>query len=287
MKKSVYLLCSISVAAALVWTGQFSPVQSLPAIAQTVAVALTGDRHPSPSALGTPTTPFLASSSHAVLFNRPKPPSRGTPGNAGRGGGSRSCLALATKSPNQVLNSLNALVPESKRGNTTEVWGYTLVEHPSFWFYIPYSPESIKDMELTLLDERGETVQTVPVAVPSNAGVIQVQLPKGKPGVQAGQFYNWFFKVRGNCAENTIAFVEGWISRSADSALATQLDQAAPESKLTMLAQNGIWYDALTAAGQQSEAGQGKAAEATAWAALLQQADMGALATQPIVRLAN
>jgi len=284
MKKSACLLFAVTVAITLVVSSSFGPFSVPGAIAQVATLDLEADLRPKPPGRGTPTNTTLAGGSHAVLFNRPKPPGRGTPGNAGRGGGSRTCLKLATKSEHQILNGLNALVPESKQGNTTEVWGYTTEEHPSLWFYIPYTSDSIKDIELTLLNDRGEPLQVIPVSVPANPGVLQVQLPKDKPGLQPGQFYNWFFKVRGNCAENTIAFVEGWISRTADTTLASQLDQATPEEKLALLAKNGIWFDALTAAAQQSELSQSKAADTTAWAALLKQTDMGILATQPIVK---
>lgn len=92
----------------------------------------------------------------------PPPPNRGAPGNRGEGG-NRGC------GNNQ---SLKALVPvysntvSQNQGEpisiTTQVWGLTSKQDPTFLFFVPYNRSSIKAMEFVLQNERNKTIINQP-----------------------------------------------------------------------------------------------------------------------------
>lgn len=252
----------------------------------TVAIAIVLPFNAEFAPASTPAEPVVTSSSKvATRFTRPPLPKRGAPGSAGRGAGTRSCMMLAKKSPQPMLNNLNALVPEERVGNVTHVWGLTTLEHPTLWFYIPYDSAGIDSVSFTLQDDSGQTVQKVSVAIPSSAGLISVQLPETKPGLQAGSAYNWFFTVRGKCPGDPSAFVEGWIERTAlDAATRDRLQQASLQQKAALLAEKGIWYDALNALATLRQSSPQNATAIANWTEFLKEAGMEPLATQAIAK---
>ncbi|MBF2026709.1 MAG: DUF928 domain-containing protein [Oscillatoriales cyanobacterium C42_A2020_001] len=221
----------------------------------------------------------------ATRFTRPPLPKRGAPGNAGRGAGTRACMTLAKKSPQPMLNNLNALVPEERVGKVTHVWGLTTLEHPTLWFYIPYDNTGIDSVSFTLQDNAGQMVQKVSVPIPARAGLVSVQLPETKPGLQVGNIYNWFFTVHGKCPGDPRAFVEGWIERtSLDAATRDRLQQASPQQKAELFAAKGIWYDALNTLAELRRVEPDNATAIAHWAELLKQSDMEPLSIQAIVQ---
>lgn len=250
-----------------------APRRLFPSAVVAIALLLTS------SAIVEVTQPLSAN----ARFSPPKPPNRGTPGIA-KGGGSRSCMGLAKVFGVPMLDNLNALAPEYSNKNVINVWGYTTLEHPKFWFYMPYDPEKIASIELTLQNDQEETLQKISVPIPAKTGIIGVKLPSDKAGLAVGKLYNWYFKIYGKCAERP-ANVEGWIQRTTvDPALAEALKPAAPQEKAKLLAEKGIWYDALTILAEQRLAQPNNAPVLADWKDLLKDIDMELLADQPLVR---
>ena len=220
----------------------------------------------------------------ALKINLPKPPSRGVPGNSGRGGGSRTCLKLAKQYPKEqaILNKLVALIPEYQSEQVTQVWGTTTTEYPTFWFYVPYATNSIRSLEFVLQDDNGKTLHKLPVAVPKVPGIVGVTLPSNKPGLQADNQYNWFFKVRGDCGDS-LEFVEGWVERTKlDAATSERLKNASDQEQLSIYAEQGLWYDALTTLAQQHHTNPKDATVMTDWKGLLKEVGLEPLAEQAI-----
>lgn len=234
----------------------------------------------------------------------PPPPSRSAPGSS-RGAASRGCLVMAKNRPNPGLNSLLALVPETQGKQGTEVWGYTAVERPTFWFYIPYQSASIGEMEFVLNDDQDKTLYKFPVSIPPDAGIIRVQLP-ATAALQPGKMYNWFFKVRiksSACGSGDAAsagtpnsatdapielhppiYVEGWIQHVPPKPdLIARLQQASGQQQAALYGENGYWYDALTAIALERQTKPGDTAIAADWAALLKQGGLEKLANQPLL----
>lgn len=219
----------------------------------------------------------------ALNYNPPPPPNRGAPGNRGEGA-SRSCTVN-----NQPLI---ALVPSTEQtvdaATLTQVWGLTSIDHPSFWFHLPYDPAQISTIEFVLQTEQDQTIYRASVPLPATAGIMQVQLPSTVDPLEPDQRYHWFFKVRTICQPNQVpmlSYVEGWVQRTRlDPALDSQIAEAAPLQKAALYAENGIWYDALTTLAELKLAAPQDQAIAQDWTDLLNAIGLGNLATQPLIR---
>jgi hypothetical protein len=219
----------------------------------------------------------------ALNYTPPPPPNRGAPGNRGEGA-SRGCTIN-----NQPLM---ALVPSTEQtvdtATLTQVWGLTSVDHPSFWFHLPYDPTKLSSIEFVLQTEQDQTIYRTTVPLPATAGIMQVQLPSTINPLEPDQRYHWFFKVRASCQPNQapmLSYVEGWVQRTRlDPALDRQIAEAAPLQKATLYAENGIWYDALTTLAELKLAAPEDQAIAQDWTNLLKAIGLENLATQPLIR---
>ncbi|MCA1995426.1 MAG: DUF928 domain-containing protein, partial [Coleofasciculus sp. S288] len=69
---------------------------------------------------------------------------------------------------------LTALVPA---GNV----GLTLEKHPTFWFYVPYSPGDTASGEFVLQDEANNDVYRTSLTLPREPGVVSFSLPSATP----------------------------------------------------------------------------------------------------------
>jgi Domain of Unknown Function (DUF928) len=221
----------------------------------------------------------------SISYMPPPPPDRGAPGNRGEGA-SRGCIAGS--------QPLMALVPEQTLSTTsdatpiTQVWGLTSVEHPRFWFSVPYESAKVSAIEFVLQNHQDQTVYRTPISIPSTPGIISVQLPSTVGGLETNQQYHWFLKVRSMCEPDqglTLDYVEGWVQRTQlDQGLSDRLTQASPQQQAALYAEHGIWYDALTTLAELRLAQPENRAIAQDWTELLKAVGLENLATQPLLR---
>jgi hypothetical protein len=208
---------------------------------------------------------FPLSAALALKFTSPPiPPDRSAPGNRGEGA-SRGCTTGD--------QPLTALVPSYRQPDgLTEVWGMTSQAQPSFWFYLPYEPATIQSLEFVVQDDQEETLYRGEIPAPNRSGMMQVKLP-ADTSLSVGKSYHWFFKVTTLCAANqpaTLTYVEGWVQRQALAAVVSdRLQQATPQQRETIYAENGIWYDALNTLAERWSANPTDAALARDWKELL------------------
>ncbi|HBB33488.1 MAG TPA: hypothetical protein DDZ80_11255 [Cyanobacteria bacterium UBA8803] len=155
-------------------------------------------------------------------------------GRSGRrsGGGSRSpCLS---KEP-----PLTALSPVTN-------WGKTVLEHPTFWFYVPYSAQEAPLGEFILQEEQGKDVYRTRFTLPGTPGFVSITLPPTATALEINKSYRWYFKLY--CSEQKSSgciFVEGWVQRvELTPVLDQQLKATSPQNYL-VYADNLIWYDAI------------------------------------------
>lgn len=216
-------------------------------------------------------------------------PDRGLPGNREGGAvrGVRGC--------NRVNKPLTALMPVIRepsgetRPRTTplasaqSVWGLTVSERPNFWFYVPYTLTSTDSIEFVLQDEQGnELYQAKFSGAQTSPGIVGVQLPSPVPPLEVGKLYHWFFFV--NCGSSEPVFVEGWVQRtSLSSELQAQLEQATPQDKAKLYANNGIWFEALTTLAQLREKKLDDAQVLANWKELLESVGLQAIVSEPIM----
>ena len=126
-----------------------------------------------------PTKPVVST----VRFVPPPPPDRGTPTGRQRGGASRGQCPVVGK-------PLTALVPATQKtlgarqgsspalGTLESVWGLTVAERPTLWFYVPYTLTPKLPIEFVLQDEQGNDVyQTSFTSSQTPPGIVRFRLP--------------------------------------------------------------------------------------------------------------
>jgi len=221
----------------------------------------------------------------------PPPPDQGAPGS--REGAASRGLCPSSDKP---LTALVPLTQETLGGeqNSTpamnpikRVLGLTVVEHPTFWFYVPYPLTSTRSVEFVLQDESGKEIyQTSLTKSGTTPGVVGFELPSTVPPLGVSKRYHWYFLIHcdGN-SEDTVdtVFVDGWVERVAlKPLLKSQLAQATPQERVTLYAQAGIWHEALTALTKLRSKNPDDAKLRAEWDKLLESIDLKAIAQEPI-----
>lgn len=220
-------------------------------------------------------------------YTPPPFPASGTPTGRARGAAGRGS-SCGFKLP------LTALAPAVEKtvgtGKATYVWGQSIAEYPTFWFYIPVAGDSLRSVEFVLQDDRDNDVYRSAVALPAKPGIIGVRLPSTKPPLNLNQNYHWFLKTEMAVScdrQNPIVFkdsVEGWVQRVSPAATTrSQLETATPQQRINLYAQQGLWYDAIAALAEQRLQQPEDAALKANWNGLLQSANLSDITPQPLL----
>jgi hypothetical protein len=191
-----------------------------------------------------------------------------------------------------VQKSLTAIVPATEqvlaKGSTypitvTNVWGLTVQQHPTFWFYVPYQNGSVYPAEFVLQDSQENDVYRTRIELPQVPGIIGVSLPANVAPLEVNKSYRWYFKVACTQQMKNSPYVEGVVQRINPSlGLAQQLQTANPERKAEIYAANGIWYDTLTTLAQLRFANPNNPTLATDWMNLLQENGLKDIVSAPL-----
>ncbi|MCL6434960.1 MAG: DUF928 domain-containing protein [Leptolyngbyaceae cyanobacterium HOT.MB2.61] len=222
-------------------------------------------------------------STNSLQFKMPGPPSRGTPIGRYRGGASRGSCP-------QVELPLTALVPfEHKLASKTQgvpvtnVWGLTVSERPTFWFYVPYEKGAAYLAEFVLQDEEEVDVYRSAIALPNQPGIVSVQLPSSAPALELNKPYYWFFKIYCNQDKKNVSiFVEGMVQRVSLSETETQSIDSL--SKVYFYAQKGIWYDTITTLANLRYSKPTDSTLTESWTSLLQSIGLKDMAAAPLIK---
>lgn len=221
----------------------------------------------------------------SLKFILPPLPSRGAPGRR-KGAASRGECPSVSKPLTALVPATGESSSESRGklavATAKSVLGLTAAEHPTFWFYVPYTLASERSTEFVLLDEQNNYVYKstfTPTGVP---GIISFRLPSTAAPLELGKMYHWYFLV--NCDPDDPVFVEGWIQRVAlNPVLSQQLAVAPPRERVDLYATNGIWYEALTTLAELYRATPADTRLATDWTTLLQAVDLNNITSEPLV----
>lgn len=221
-----------------------------------------------------------------VRFILPKLPDTGAPGGR-QGAGSRGSSTPLTALVPEVKQTLGKGPGENLA--VTHVWGLTVAEYPTFWFYVPDLSTSIGSVEFVLQDQAGNEVYQTPVTLPERTGIVSLPLPSTAAPLEVGKMYHWYFKIYDNpqSPSDPIApvFVEGWVQRvSLNPTLKSQLAAATPQQRSALYAANGIWYDALTSLAELRLVEPEDAALTADWADLLQSVGLNEIASKPMLQ---
>lgn len=209
-----------------------------------------------------------------ATWNNFQPPEQGVPGRR-EGGGTRG-LACPT-----ATNALTALIPQSTMGQT-------ISEKPTFFYYVPLALD--KTVQFELADENDKTVYKKSFRmVTSRAGIVSVSLGSdgNSPALKVGKNYQWYFTIKCNPNSYTTddVLVSGWINRTAVTpTLKTELDRS-PDSraKLSIFAQQGLWYEYLATLAQLRTESPSDASLALKWSEMLNSVQLGKIAQEPLV----
>lgn len=181
-----------------------------------------------------------------------------------------------------------ALAPETAGKEGDDVWGYTVSEKPTLWFYVPFSKEKFADLTIDLLVQEEvsqgtfKTLGSVPVNQPDAAGFVSVQIPSDVAPLAANKPYRWFLRL--NCAGHPLGGAKGWVERVAKSSALSQMASLSPLQQADEYAKNGIWYDALTVLGNQRRVKSSDPVVDGYWNGLLSDVGLGQIAASPIVK---
>ncbi|TAG93519.1 MAG: DUF928 domain-containing protein [Oscillatoriales cyanobacterium] len=212
------------------------------------------------------------------LFKAPPSPPTDVENSGNRSdGGSRGCQDVANQSTGSEQKPLTALVPVYEIKDLTPVWGLTVSANPTLWFYVPY--QSKFSGKFVLEDGENKPVYEASFTLSGKPGVVQISLPSSV-FLQIDRQYRWYFKIYCQQGQPPLS-VTGIIKRVnfSNPALTSQLEKATLSDRISILAANGIWYDALTAAAEirKTDPNDGH------WPSLLRQIGLSNIASEPIV----
>ena len=167
------------------------------------------------------------------------------------------------------------LLPVSKSGFS----GYTLTEHPTFWFYVPYKTTSVTSGKFSIEDQEGNTYYRASVKLPNTPGFVSVSIPTTEKPLEKNKTYKWKFTL--SCASQDSeqppqVWHMGTVQRVDMPALETQLKTANLEERTNLYIKNNIWYDASIDLAKIHDSPQ-------AWRNLLKAIGLEQLAQEPIV----
>jgi hypothetical protein len=183
----------------------------------------------------------------------------------------RGCGINISKPP------LTALSPETNLG-------FTAVNYPTFFFYIPQLPA--KAIKFTLLKEDQNKVYEKTFPSPTNSGIFSLKLSSDKtmPPLEVGKGYHWYFQIICLEHDDGDTYVDGWVQRVAPNSTPTsQLDRTAPRQQLSGDRKNNFWYDTLATLAEKRRLNPGDGALTAEWENLLRSEGLNAIAQKPLV----
>ncbi|MEG4503354.1 DUF928 domain-containing protein [Microcoleus sp. F6_B4] len=207
-----------------------------------------------------------------ATWNTFQPPEDGVPGRR-EGGGTRG-LECPT-----ATTALTALIPQSTMGQTISA-------KPTFFYYLPVALD--KTVQFELADQRDKTLYKKSFRmVTSRAGIVSVSLAsdENSPALEVGKNYQWYFTIKCNPKNSTDdVLVSGWINRTAIApTVKTELDRSPDLTKLTIFAQQRLWYEYLATLAQLRLQSPSDASLALKWSAALNSVELGKIAQEPLV----
>lgn len=139
---------------------------------------------------------------------------------------------------NNEKDSLRVLLPDSN-------FGYTLQDYPTFFWYMPQLKTKSERLELKIRPVDGEFKTYQFTSNNQNAGVMSITLPAQMSALEEGKEYQW--EIRLYCTSQMFISATGNIQRLSTNnpQLASKLESASVEDYPAILAQAGVWYDAL------------------------------------------
>ncbi|MBF2046349.1 MAG: DUF928 domain-containing protein [Leptolyngbya sp. IPPAS B-1204] len=185
--------------------------------------------HPNPE-------PLVSQASNGGFDGQGRPQSRSSGG--ARGSCSDQLIALLP-GPTPISNTTNSCSLPSEADATQ-----TITATPTLWFYVPARQQSVQ-AELVLLDQNQQAISIETMTLAPTAGIVGVQI---RHPLAVNRSYQWVFSLLETNSPSLNRSVEGTIRRvELAPPLVQQLTaESTLRERITLLAQQGIWQDALT-----------------------------------------
>ncbi|AFY57415.1 protein of unknown function (DUF928) [Rivularia sp. PCC 7116] len=155
---------------------------------------------------------------------------------------------------NNMKKSLTALLPEEAVKNKVLI----SQENTKFWFYNPYEPKSIKEVELKWeeLGTQGGKTEKLKLPRPKMPGIISISVPPQTAPLKDGKQYNLTLTLRIACSDGNAQVKPDRLSfrvkmHKLTPSQKNEFNQATTATqKVNFYIQNKLWLDALTATAQ-------------------------------------
>ncbi len=218
-----------------------------------------------------------------VSFNPPEPEDNGAPAGNREGAGSHGLCKITNQEKD--IAPLIAIMPEVsvKAANKDKkyIWGETISSNPTLWFYVAYPVNS--QVEFILQDEAENEIYKTTFTLENTQGIISLALPENQVNLETDKSYHWYLYVICNPESSPDDFVEGWIKRTnLTSKIQHQLESATSLERISIYAENGLWFDTLSTIDTLRKTDLNNNISAI-WTNLLQQIGLDAISQKPII----
>jgi hypothetical protein len=174
--------------------------------------------------------------------------------------------------------SITPLVPTSNIG-------LTLTDSPTFFVYVP---ETDAGIEFTLLSEKEDKLIYETGFKIDKPGIVAVKVPTGDKtkSLELGKRYVWSFSMICDPLDRSADLVvKGWVERLEKQAnIQSDLQKTDPMARLNVYAQNGIWYETLSALVELRTQTPSDSILTAEWNKLLQSQGLDSISTKPLVQ---
>lgn len=162
----------------------------------------------------------------------------------------------------------------------------TTSAHPSFFVYVP--PTLAKEVFVDLQTDDGEILYEAMLTLPDDANtdgkILEIAVPQTVEPLTIDGIYSWSVSLLCNPADAN-PFIEGWVQRIQDPALASQIDAADERNYPNLYATAGIWHDTIASLAALRRQNPTDVALVSDWVSLLDSVDLADVAEAPIVQL--
>ncbi len=209
-----------------------------------------------------------------VMSGFQPPPGRDRPAGGTASGGSRPVHQTCFPNPAKHQELLTAVTPGHHLG-------LTMMKRPEFVVYLPLTKAKVG--ELSIFDQQMRGVYQMNVAINGRTGFVGMALPQEVPDLVPNQPYYWTFALVCNERDRTEDLVVGgWIERTEiNRDLRSHLEKASFLQRVSLLARNGYWYDAIAEVLNQPAVAN-QIITTKAWENLLTSVGLNHIAQKPI-----
>ena len=149
----------------------------------------------------------------------------------------------------------------------------TTNQRPDFWFYVPPLPVDEANAEFLLMDESENVIYSETFPISTKAGIVRLKMSnKNIPALEANKNYRWAFSAVCRPQDRAAdVIVDGWLKQvPASSSLSQKLKVTPVKKRVSVYADNELWYETLTNLAELREQNPQDAQIQADWASLLQ-----------------